>query len=189
MGEKLLTIFQKIEELEDPLKRRLLALAVLTKRLEEEDYQPVLIGGFALEYYTLGGYTTTDVDIALPSSPRIDAIFSEFGFKKEGRFWFHQEYDLLFEAPTSKLEGENAPLTEVEIEGLKCYIIGVEDLIIDRLNGFAYWNWQDDKRWAIRLLELNRDKLDLNYLKKRAKDESTLKALQGILEEIKYEKS
>ena len=188
MDEKLSAIWEKIKQLKDPLKQRLLALAVLTARLEQEGYRPVLIGGCALEYYTLGGYTTKDMDIALPSTPEVEAVFSEFGFEREGRYWYHDNYDLLFEAPTSTLEGEEAPRTEVEVEGLKCYIIGVEDLIIDRLNGFVHWGWKDDRRWVIRLLELNRGKLDVEYLRQKASQEKTSKVMEEILREIGYEK-
>lgn len=38
---------------------------------------------------------------------------------------------------------------------MRCYIIGVEDLVIDRLNGFVHWGWEDEKRWVGRLLVLH----------------------------------
>ena len=63
---------------------------------------------------------------------------------------------------------ETAPLTVVELDDLTCYIIGVEDLIIDRLNGYVHWGWEDDRRWVGRLLVLHADTVDWAYLERRA---------------------
>ncbi len=83
----------------DLLRRRLKALGVLTERLAEEGVEPILVGGLALEFYTAGGYSTGDVDLALPRSPAVDAAFADLGFAREGRFWIRPELDLFFEAP------------------------------------------------------------------------------------------
>ena len=145
--------------------------------------RPILIGGTALEYYSLGGYATTDVDIALPYDPGVDKVFAELGFKKKGRYWSNEELDLLFEAPAGVLKGEDAEITKVAMEDLVCYILGLEDLIIDRLNGFVHWKWQDDGRWVRRLISLHRKDLDIGYLRRRAGIEKTAEALEEFLKE------
>ena len=184
MKENLKARLDKVKAVTDPLQRKLWALAVITKALEPEKLRPILIGGTALEYYSLGGYATADVDIALPYEPIVDKIFNELGFKKEGRYWTHAELDLLFEAPAGYLKGEDAELTKVTIEDLVCYILGVEDLIIDRLNRYVHWKWEDDGRWVRRLIALHGKEMDLKYLRRRATQEKTLEILEGILKEI-----
>ncbi len=82
----------------DPRRRRLLALGLLTARLAPSGIEPILVGGGALEFYTAGGYATHDMDLALPHGPDVDAAFAEMGFRKEGRFWYHADLDLLFES-------------------------------------------------------------------------------------------
>ncbi len=171
----------KVDRIHDPLKRKLFALSILTEALKPHRLRPILIGGSALEFYTLGGYMTGDMDLALPHSPVVDAIFKNLGFEKDGRYWSHDKHDLLIEAPTAHLAGEEAPLLKVEVEGLCCYLIGLEDLLLDRLNGFAHWKWEDDGRWVRRLLELHSEKINLRYLKKKAKEQLTLKALLSLL--------
>ena len=129
----------------DPQRRRLIALGVLTEQLSAHGIEPILVGGGALEFYTAGGYATKDVDLALPVAPEVDAAFASLGFEKEGRYWYHPEYDLLFEAPApAGLPGEDAPRTEVEIDGLRVVIIGIEDLLIDRLRAWVHWNSDED---------------------------------------------
>lgn len=154
---------------------------MLTKALEKDGLKPILIGGCALEYYTLGGYTTGDVDIALPTIAKVEDVFAELGFERERRYWVHKEYDLLFEAPTANLAGEEAELTEVVIGGLHCFIIGIEDLIIDRLKSYVHWKWEDDGRWVKRLIELHGKDLDIKYIREKARKEGTLAAFEKLL--------
>ena len=108
----------------DPRRRRLVALGLLTRELSAHGIEPILVGGGALEFYTAGGYATKDMDLALPPAPEVDAAFAALGVEKEGRYWYQADLDLLFEAPApAGLPGEDAPRTEVEIDGLRVVII------------------------------------------------------------------
>ena len=153
----------------DPRRRRMLALGLLTKELAKHDIVPILVGGGALEFYTAGGYATTGMDLALPSCSEVRAAFEKLGFKREGRYWYHAEHDLLFEAPApSGLPGEDAPRTETEIEGLRVVVVGIEDLLIDRLRAWVHWRSDEDGRWARRLAMLHGQRIDWNYVLERA---------------------
>lgn len=174
--------FDALAHERDPIRKRMLALALLTHRLAEDGIEPVLVGGAALELYTGGGYATKDVDLALPNTPEVDAAFAELGFTKEGRYWIRDDVDLLFEAPApADLPGEEAPRTVVEIEGLRAVVLGVEDLLVDRLRAAVHWHSEEDRRWARRLALLYADRLDWAYLRSRVEavpqERSALEAL------------
>ena len=152
----------------DPRRRRLIALGLLAKQLAPHGIEPILVGGGALEFYTAGGYATKDMDLALPVASEVDAAFSALGFEKEGRYWYHSDLDLLFEAPApAGLPGEDAPRTEVEVDGLRVVIIGIEDLLIDRLRAWVHWNSDEDGRWTRRLALLYPDQIDWHYVRER----------------------
>lgn len=154
----------------DPARKRLVALGLLADRLREAGLEPILVGGAAVEFYTSGGYTTKDVDLALPHGPETDAAFAELGFVKEGRYWYREDLDLLFEAPApAGLPGETAPRTKVEIEGLTIVVLGIEDLVIDRIRAWIHGTSQEDGRWARRLALLYADRLDWAYLKEKTR--------------------
>lgn len=158
----------------DVQRRRLVALGLLSDRLREAGIEPILVGGAALEFYTAGGYATKDLDLALPVSPEVDEAFADLGFAKDGRYWHREDLDLLFEAPAPEgLPGETAPRTEVEIEGLRVVIIGVEDLLIDRLRAWVHWKSGEDERWTRRLALLYADRLDWQYLRRRVAEQPT----------------
>ena len=152
----------------DPRKRRLVAVGVLTEALAPDGIEPVLVGGGALEFYTAGGYATSDVDLALPMTEEVDAAFARLGFEKEGRYWIRPDLDLLVEAPApAGLPGEDAPRTEVDVDGTRVVIIGIEDLLLDRLRAWVHWQSGEDERWARRLALLHSDRLDWSYLRDR----------------------
>lgn len=156
----------------DRLRRRLVALGALTARLAPEGIEPILVGGCALEIYTDGGYSTSDVDLALPHGPEVDQAFADLGFAKRGRFWVRPELDLLFEAPApAGLPGETAPRMELSIDGLRVVVLGVEDLLIDRLRAWVHWRSDEDGRWAARLVALYGGELDWDYLNSRVKEQ------------------
>ena len=149
----------------EPRRRRLLALGLLTQRLAKHGIEPILVGGAAVEFYTAGGYATADVDLAMTASKEVHEAFAALGFEREGRYWHHAELDLLFEAPApAGLPGEDAPRTETDIDGLRIVVIGVEDLLIDRLRTWVHWKSQEDGRWTRRLAFLYSDRIDWRYV-------------------------
>jgi hypothetical protein len=57
----------------------------------------------------------------------------------------------------------------VEIsEGLSVTIIGVEDLIVDRLNACVHWKYETDCEWASYLIRKFENEIDSDYLKERS---------------------
>jgi len=179
--EELKKRIERAVEIENTLDRRLWVLGVITEALAPHGITPILVGGGAVEFYTGGGYATRDVDIALPGIPAFATIMSELGFSREGRHWFREDLSLAIEAPAEELHGDLNRVTQVRVgEGL-VHVIGVEDLIIDRLNAAVHWHSEEDRRWAIRLIAAYRDEMDLDYLETRASEEETIAALNEIL--------
>ncbi len=183
IAESLPVRLEEAKKIDDPLKRRLFVLAVITAALAPHHIRPILVGGGAVEYYTFSGYTTRDMDLAVADHQLLAQVMAELGFARQGRYWLREDLDALVEAPASTLVGEEAPLTQVETGGLVCYILGVEDLIIDRLNGYVHWHWQDDRRWVERLIVLHGKNIDWAYLRRRAAEAQTAQALAEIEKE------
>ena len=49
-------------------------------------------------------------------------------------------------------------------------VIGIEDLAIDRLAAAKFWESRADAQWAAKLLALHMNDIDLEYLKKVARE-------------------
>lgn len=58
------------------------------------------------------------------------------------------------------------------LNGFVVYVIGIEDLILDRVRGSVYWGSASDREWALFLMSAQWDDIDFAYLKKEAEKES-----------------
>lgn len=77
----------------DPLWRKLCVVAAITRALEETPIRPVVIGGTAVAFYTFGGYTTEDVDLAVVGRERFAEALAALGFRRMGRLLEHPAFD------------------------------------------------------------------------------------------------
>jgi hypothetical protein len=181
-------ILQMIKNTESPLKRQLLMVGFITKLLEEKGKKaPVVIGGCALSYYSREVYFTTDIDLAYAEREALDSVLKSAGFQQKGRYWVHEGLKMVIEAPASKLAEEEAPVEIVEVgEGLQCTIIGLEDLIIDRMNACKHWKSAIDCEMVELLVNRYYGDLDWLYLERKAAkpENDTLSELQEIKKRV-----
>ena len=169
--DRLNEILVALQDEQDQLKKTLTFLAILTKRLEPYEIKPILVGGRALEFYTLGGYATKDIDLVIDGRERAQEIIEDMGFLRHlgDRHWYHEDLDLAVEIPDYFLAGSMEQIVTVHVNGMEAYIIGVEDLILDRLAAAKFWKSESDFEWAINLLDLHEKNINWKYLKKAAK--------------------
>lgn len=167
----------------DRVERRLAFIAVLSRGVESLGWPaPVVAGGHAVEFYTAGGYATTDIDLIGASEP-VAEVLSSWGFALQGRHWCDDALGIVAEVPGARLdEGEREHVAALSIGGMTAYIIGIEDLIIDRLNACVHWLDEESCAWAVTLLAAAED-LDLPYLRERAAEGDVASRLQRALEE------
>ena len=187
MYEQLLKDLKEIiEKNKDELSTKIEIMAIVTKALEPTGIRPVIVGGQAVEFYTAGGYTTMDIDVICDISIReINEIISPLGFTKQGKYWVLDcgSFEFIMEVPSGPLAGSREKLTKVNTKkGYAAYFIGIEDIIIDRLNRFKYWQEFSDEEWIIGMILLNYDDIDWEYLLEKSQIEGTKKELQELKE-------
>jgi hypothetical protein len=83
------------------------------------------------------------------------------------------------------LPGEDAPREIVEFEdGLECCVIGIEDLLIDRMNACKHWKSTTDCEMVELLVRQFAEEIDWEYLLLRASSpvNATLEDLRELKE-------
>ena len=68
---------------------------------------------------------------------------------------------------------------------MKAYIIGIEYIIIDRLNRYKYWNVKKDKEWIMAMIYVNFEEIDRDYIFNKAEKDGTKEELIKFMEKIK----
>jgi excisionase family DNA binding protein len=165
---------------DDLLVRRLSFVALLTKGVVALGWSaPVVVGGHAVEFYTAGDYPTQDIDLAAASEP-VAEVLDTWGFERQGRHWYDSSLGIVVEVPGGSLSpGERAHVVSVEVAGAIAYVLGIEDLIIDRLAACKQWTDEESCRWA-RVLAKGAIDLDLAYLVERSREEDVEDVLAGL---------
>lgn len=177
-------IIELIRQTESPLKRQLLTVVLVSHLLKKKGKEvPIIIGDLALSYYTREVYFTADIDLAYSDREALDEVLREIEFEKKGRYWVSEDLKIAIEVPVGVLAEEDSPLEIVELgPELQCQVIGIEDLIIDRLNACKHWKSEIDCEMAELLVVRYLKELDWDYLEKRAKrpENDVLKEMQEL---------
>lgn len=177
----MLNRLEKIKDIKDHLDKTMYFAAVLAEALEKKGITPVLVGGGALEFYTQGNYMTLDIDLVVEGREQAKKVLEEMGFHRISgkKNWYNEDLELSVEIPDYKLAGSMERVTAVDIEdNLTAYVIGIEDLLIDRLNAYKYWRSLSDGEWASATLSIHFDDVDFEYLKVRAEEDGIADALE-----------
>lgn len=187
------SLLQRIPEalatVQDPVRRRALFVALLDRELRHGGERPLLVvGGLAVEIHTAGNYTTRDIDLRGPGRT-LERLLLELGFVRRGSGNFaHPELDIyvdwLGEGALPPQESVERIVTLQVAEDLYCQIIGLEDLVIDRLAAAVHWKDEDSLLWAGELLAAQREAgqhPDLEYPRQRAAAEEVLPELESLL--------
>jgi hypothetical protein len=153
--------------------------------LEPLGIRPVVAGGTAVEFYTLGQYSTMDIDFIGIISDEMKKVMSEMGFKRDGRYWKIPDTDIMVEFPSEILEGNMDKVQPVEYQGRTAYFIGIEDLIINRCAEAKHWTDLSSEEWAANLLAAHYDEIDWSYCHKTANGLGCLDKFEEIQRRVK----
>jgi len=88
--------FKKLKVITEPFRQRLYFVGILTKYLRKKNLRPVIVGGNAVEVYTLGSYAIGD--IVYPDAQAAGELLSSWGFKKMAGTGFHLTSTLLLKS-------------------------------------------------------------------------------------------
>ncbi|MBO0889138.1 UbiD family decarboxylase [Candidatus Bathyarchaeota archaeon] len=164
----------------DPLRKKLLLLGYVTDRLEKESESVFLVGGQAVETYTAGQFTTGDVDITTTDAKKTMKILANIGFKRIGMIWLSERLGLAVH-----IVGMSPPNPEktrtIEVGPYNVRLVGVEDLILDRLAAAKFWNSTRDMEQAKALYSNFLEQIDSDYLKTKAKEKNVADALRQTI--------
>lgn len=168
---------------QDSVKRRLGVVAILTEALKKYAIRPVIVGGFAVELWTMGKYATLDIDLIAEGIAEYGFVLRELGFKNNGGVWLYPETDIIVEFPKPPLDGDYERVQALNFEDLQFYVLGIEDIILDRISAAKYWQDLSSKEWAIYLMAAHYDKIEWSYCEQMAAE----KQVSDLLQEIKNE--
>lgn len=157
---------EALEQLHDKSKFEKLihTAAIITELLLPLGIRPIIVGGLSVEIYTLNGYTTQDIDFVLNGYDLAGEVLISLGFVKMGKNWVHAGLGVSVEIPSNFLAGDYDKITEVSVADRAVYVIGLEDIILDRLRAAVHWKSGESREWGYRMLLMYFEELDMEYI-------------------------
>lgn len=170
---------------ENSLKRRLLLAGYLTKLLEEAGGKVYVVGGFAVEVYTAGQFTTGDLDIVASDREKFCEAVKWLRFRPVGRVWMSEELGIAVDLVSRDLSGSQDRTRTFEISSLKVNLIGIEDLAVKSLAAAKFGGSPRDLERAYVLLKVHRKRVDWEYLRRKAAAEKVDDLLGQIRKHVR----
>ncbi|MED1599770.1 DUF6036 family nucleotidyltransferase [Alkalihalophilus marmarensis] len=162
--------------------------AIITKLLEPEGIEPIVVGGLSVTIYTQADYMTRDIDFVSDGYEQVSKLLNALGFSKDNnsRHFYHSDLEVVIEIPDNYLDGDYDRLVKVELDnGRHVNLISIEDIIHDRLKAAVHWHNVEDREWGFKLLTGSYDTLDLDYLYNKLETLGEKIELDTWIDEIK----
>ncbi len=148
----------------------------------------ILVGGFAVEVLTGSTYRTLDIDIIVEGVVARHALEEFFKRTSEacGRTYLLRE--ILFSSKGIDIVGTSYSKRKRPIKLFVneeyIYMEPPEELIITYLSAWKYWESLEDRDKVYALVSVLWEKIDKQYVIKRAKEEKVLDFLQTVLKDL-----
>ena len=142
----------KVSRLKKGPEKTMLIASVIAEALRFISRDPILVGGAAVEFYTLGQYTTADIDMVADGGKDLVKMMVDLGFEKIGKDFVDRKRGIYIEFPGSHL-GAGEKVRQVDVGTRSLRVISIEDLIVDRLCAYKFWQSGIDGVNALLLLE------------------------------------
>jgi len=180
---KIVWTLEEIAAEQSDFKRKMMFLAWLTVKMQDKGINFTVVGGEAAELYTFGKYESAAIDIVSSGSISLRETLREIGFKNQGKDWWSDSLRIFLEIVSSSFTGDETRVKGMDLgRGISVRVIGIEDLILDRLASCEFWKFKADCEIAIDLLARYRTEIDMDYLTVKAKTDKVSSKLQELLE-------
>ena len=159
----------------------------ICQQLLDSGITTTLSGGFCVEIYSFGEYTSMDIDLIDQSLFRHNEIkkkMYELGFISEGKHFRHPDMEYTVEFPASPLAiGQELvkEISEIETDYGVLRIITPTDSVKDRLAAYYFWN--DERSLEQAILVALRNEVDLQNVMNWSKQEGESDKYEIFLKE------
>jgi hypothetical protein len=160
------SFISKLRKEQNELRKKMLLLGYVSSQLERKKQSVFLVGEQAVETYTAGQFPRGDIDVTTSDSTTIQKVLKSLGFVEIGMIWLNKKLGVAFH-----IVGYFAPEKPrtIRVGPYEVRIVGVEELILDRLSAAKFWNIPADYEKANVLYDNFKKQIDMDYLQESAK--------------------
>lgn len=154
----------------DQTKYRLYFAALLASAARIPLGEFIVVGGSAIEIYTVGEYTSGDIDIVSTHGERVRGALQSWKFKGEGRGWWSEELSIYVDLVSWPYTGSMERTTLMTTPYGVVRLAAIEDLLVKRLSSTKHWKQAGDLEHAKMLAFQFFDRIDWEYVERFARE-------------------
>ncbi|MCK4667532.1 hypothetical protein KAU33_12325 [Candidatus Dependentiae bacterium] len=172
--------FQQLLTYKDIFQKRFYFSSYLFKIYTENP--PIIVGGSALEYYSGAQYPTGAIDFYLEEDvlDKLIKFLRKKKFYKRGKYYYSLDKKIAVEPHSGHFNGDKKYLNKMIYGDKEVLLIGIEDLIVDRINIFDKKEYPEEYDWAHRLFKSYQNFIDVEYFKRKLKRDGLLSYLEKL---------
>lgn len=161
----------------DQARYKLYFAALLADSASVRTDEFFVVGGSAIEFYTVGEYTSGDIDVVSSQNERLREVLKSWKFRRDGRVWVSDDLGLVVDLNRYPYTGDVEKTTVVSTPYGRIRLAAIEDLLVKRLISTKFWNQKGDFEQA-QLLALGFwNRIDWDYVHRFAQREDVIDLL------------
>lgn len=180
-------VLTKLRAAEDATKRGVYFVALLGTAANVPADDLIVVGGSAIEFYTVGEYTSGDIDLVSNEADRLKEVLRSWNFHREGRVWVSEELGIVVDFGSYPYTWDKSRTQLLKTPYGPIRLAALEDLLVKRLVSAKHWEREGDFQHALLLGDLYRDRMDWDYIEEVARQQQVLdmlETLQSTLERV-----
>jgi hypothetical protein len=128
-----------------------------------------VVGGSAVEVYSVGEFTSGDIDLVSESKEKFERVLEGWGFKRRStRTWSSSDLRIFIELLKAGYEGNFGKTTLMPTPFGPVRLAAIEDLLVKRLSSVKHWRRASDLDHAKYLALEYFDRIDWAYVERFA---------------------
>jgi hypothetical protein len=167
-----------------PTQGRVHFAALLAGAAEVDPDDFIVVGGSAIEFHTVGEYTSGDIDIVSSRSDALRTVLHQWKFTGGPRVWLNEDLGIVVDLVKYPYTGDLARTQVYTTPYGMIRVAGIEDLLVKRLASAKHWKIPGDVEHAKLLALLYGDRLDWDYVRKFAALHDVEDFLEALLRAI-----
>lgn len=167
-----------------PTERRLHFAAILGKAAGVPTDDMIIVGGSAIEFYTVGEYTSDDIDIVSSQTRVLKDVLRGWAFRVEGRIYVNEEIGIVVDFVRYPYTGDRSKTQVLSTPFGAIRVAALEDLVVKRLISTKHWKIKGDFEHARLLVALYGDRMDWDYIEGLSVEQHVLDVLEILKREV-----
>jgi len=155
------------------------ALLAAAAALGPDDF--IVVGGSAIEFHTVGEYTSGDIDIVSSRADALRKVLRRWRFSGGPRVWLNEDLGIVVDLVKYPYTGDLSRTQVYTTPYGMIRVAGIEDLLVKRLASAKHWKIPGDVEHAKLLALLYGDRLDWDYVRKYAAHNDVVDFLEALL--------